>query len=188
MSSIDTVTRAALPTAGTWAIDPTHSTVEVVARHLMLSKVRGRFGAFSGSIEVGEDVASSRIDVSIDAASIDTGTPDRDAHLRSADFLDVESHPAITFTSDHAEHVRGDHWQVPGTLTIRGVSQPVTLDLEFLGVQTDPWGNEKAAFEATAEVDREAFGITWNQGLEAGGVLVGKVLKVELQVQLGRQA
>lgn len=183
-----TATRSALPAAGTWAIDPTHSTVEVVARHLVVSKVRGRFGSFSGTIAVGEDVADTRVDVTIDAASIDTGTPDRDAHLRGADFLDVESYPSITFTADRAVHVSGDHWELPGTLTIRGTSRPVTLDLEFLGVQTDPWGNDKAAFEATAEVDREEFGITWNQGLETGGVLVGKVLKVELQVQLGHQA
>ena len=175
-------------TTGTWNLDAAHSDVDFVVRHAGISKVRGTFHAVEGQLVIAEQFTQSSVDVTVDVASISTKNEGRDAHLRSADFLDVESHPAITFTSDHAEHVRGDHWQVPGTLTIRGVSQPVTLDLEFLGVQTDPWGNEKAAFEATAEVDREAFGITWNQGLEAGGVLVGKVLKVELQVQLGRQA
>lgn len=183
-----TATREALPAAGTWEIDPTHSTVEVVARHLMVSKVRGRFGGFTGTVVVGEDVTDTALDVTIDASSIDTSTPDRDEHLRGADFLDVAQYPTITFTARGAEHVRGDHWQVPGELTIRGVTRPVVLDLEFLGVHTDPWGNEKAAFEATAEVDREEFGITWNQALEAGGVLVGRTLKVELQVQLGRAA
>jgi polyisoprenoid-binding protein YceI len=180
-----TTTRQALPAAGTWAIDPAHSTVEAAVRHLMVSRVRGRFQTFSGTVTVGEDVADSSIDVTIDAASIDTGTPDRDGHLRSPDFLDVEQYPTITFRSERVEPDGGDRWRVPGTLTLRGVSQPVTLDVEFLGVQTDPWGNEKAGFEASAEIDREAFGITWNQGLEAGGVLVGRTVRVDLAIQLG---
>lgn len=180
------IARETLPAAGSWAIDPAHSSVEAVVRHLMVSKVRGRFAAFSGTVEIGEDITTSSIDVSIDAASIDTGASDRDGHLRSGDFLDVENHPTITFRSQAVQHVDGDRWQVPGELTIRGVAQPVTLDLEFLGTQTDPWGNDKAAFEAVAEIDREAFGITWNAALESGGVLVGKTIKVELGIQLAQ--
>jgi polyisoprenoid-binding protein YceI len=175
--------RAALPAAGTWAIDPTHTSIEAVARHLVVSKVRGRFTEFSGTVTVGEDVTDSAIDIAISAASIDTGTPDRNAHLRSADFLDVETHPDITFRSTSVEPA-GNRWHVPGELTIRGATRPVTLDVTYLGTTTDPWGNPKAAFEATAELDREAFGMTWNQALETGGVLVSKTLKVELAVQL----
>lgn len=186
MSSTATPTttdRATLPAAGTWAIDPTHTSVEAVARHLVVSKVRGRFTEFSGTVTIGEDVTASAMDIEIAAASIDTGTPDRDAHLKSPDFLDVETHPTITFRSTEVVPA-GDRWQVPGELTIRGVARPVTLDVAYLGTTTDPWGNPKAVFEATAELDREAFGMTWNQALETGGVLVSKTLKVELAVQL----
>lgn len=182
--STATMARETLPAAGTWAIDSAHSSVEVVARHLVVSRVRGRFPSFSGTVTIGEDVTDSAINVSIDTASIDTGVEDRDQHLRSADFLDVKSHPAITFQSTQVQHVDGKRWQVPGELTIRGESRPVTLDVEFLGTQTDPWGNDKAAFEARATVARDDFGMTWNQALEAGGVLVGKELTVELLVQL----
>jgi len=182
--STATIARETLPAAGTWSIDAAHSSVEAVARHLVVSRVRGRFASFSGTVKIGEDVADSSIDVSIDAASIDTGVEDRDQHLRSADFLDVDNHPTISFQASQAQHVKGDQWQLPGELTIRGTTRPVTLDVEFLGSQTDPWGNDKAAFEARATIAREDFGITWNQALETGGVLVGKELTVELLVQL----
>lgn len=182
--STATIDRTTLPAAGTWAIDPAHSSVEASIRHLMVSKVRGRFASFSGTVEVAEDIRDTKLDVSIDAASVDTGVEDRDGHLKSEDFLDVENHPHITFHSETAQHVEGDQWQVPGQLTIRGVTRPVTLDVEFLGIQTDPWGNDKAAFEATTELNREDFDITWNAALESGGVLVGKSLNVELLIQL----
>jgi polyisoprenoid-binding protein YceI len=182
--STATIAREILPAAGTWSIDTAHSSVEAVVRHLVVSRVRGRFASFSGTVQIGDDVTDSSLDVSIDAASIDTGVEDRDQHLRSADFLDVDTHPTITFRSTQVQHVDGDRWQVPGELTIRGETRPVTLDVEFLGRQTDPWGNDKAAFEARTTIAREDFGITWNQALETGGVLVGKELTVELLVQL----
>jgi polyisoprenoid-binding protein YceI len=175
---------AARPTAGTWTLDTAHSAVEVVARHLMVSKVRGRFASVTGTVEVAEDVAQSRVSVEIDAASISTNDPKRDGHLVSDDFLAVESHPTITFTADRAVHVDGDHWKLPGRLTIRGVTRDVELDVTYHGLHPDPWGNTHAAFSATAEVDREDFGITWNQALETGGVLVSRRLEVELEVQL----
>lgn len=187
-TSTVSVERATLPAAGTWVIDPTHTSIEAVARHLVVSKVRGSFKEFSGTVVIGDDVADTTIEVLIDAASIDTGVADRDGHLRSPDFLDVENFPQVTFRASSATPVSGNRWQVPGELTLRGVTAPTTLDLEFLGVTTDPWGNTKAAFEATTEIDREAFGITWNQALETGGVLVSKTLKVDLSVQLAQQA
>ena len=178
---------ATLPKAGTWVIDPSHSSVEFVAKHLVVSKVRGRFGAFSGTVEVAEPIENSKVDVSIEAASIDTGDADRDGHVKSDDFLNVEGFPTLSFRSTGAHHKDGDHWSIPGELTIRDVTKPVDLDVEYLGVITDPWGNDKAVFSATAEIDREEFDITWNQALETGGVLVGKTVRIELDVQLGAQ-
>lgn len=170
------------PRAGTWTIDAAHSSVEVIARHLMLAKVRGRFGSFAGEIVVGDTPEDSGVEVTIDAASIDTGEPKRDEHLRSPDFLDVENHPTLTFRSSGARRTGERTLEVDGDLTIRGVVRPVTLDVEYLGVTQDPWGNTRAAFSATTEIDREEFGITWNQALETGGVMVGRKLKVELEV------
>lgn len=170
------------PRAGTWTIDAAHSSVEVIARHLMLAKVRGRFGSFAGEIVVGDTPEDSSVEVTIDAASIDTGETKRDEHLRSPDFLDVENHPTLTFRSSGARRTSERTLEVDGDLTIRGVARPVTLDVEYLGVTQDPWGNTRAAFSATTEIDREEFGITWNQALETGGVMVGRKLKVELEV------
>lgn len=178
------VKRDTLPATGTWTIDSSHSAIEAVARHLMVSKVRGRFTEFTGTIEIPEDITDASVEVVIEAASIDTGTDDRDQHLRSPDFLDVENHPHLTFRSDRVVHVDGNKWEVPGQLTIRGTTNPVTLDVTYHGVTQDPWGNEVAVFAATTELDREAWGMTWNQALETGGVLVGKKLKVELDIQL----
>ncbi len=180
-------TTATLPKTGTWVIDPSHSSVEFVAKHLVVSKVRGRFASFSGTIEVADPIERSNVDVTIEAASIDTGDRDRDGHVKSGDFLDVETFPQLTFRSTGAHHKDGDRWSIPGELTIRDVTKPVELDVEYLGVYTDPWGNEKAAFTASTELDREQFGITWNQALETGGVLVGKTVKIEIDVQLAEQ-
>lgn len=179
-----TTTTTTLPATGTWTIDPSHSTIGFVAKHLMVSKVRGDFGSFSGSVEVADPIEESSVDVTIEAGSISTNDEGRDGHLKSGDFLDVETYPTIAFRSTGAHHRSGDEWTVPGELTIRDVTKPVELKVEYLGVFTDPWGNDKAAFSATTEIDREAFGITWNQALEAGGVLVGKNVTVEIDVQL----
>lgn len=171
-----------LPAPGTWVIDPSHSSVEVLARHMMISKVRGRFSGFSGRIVVGERPEDSAVEVTIDAASIDTADARRDEHLRAADFLDVADHPEITFRSTSIRPRRRGHWEVTGDLTLVGVTRPVTLDVELEGIGA-AYGGPRAVFSGVAEVDREAFGLTWNMALEAGGVLVGRQLKIELSIQ-----
>jgi polyisoprenoid-binding protein YceI len=183
-----TVEGRTVPAPGTYTIDPSHSSVEAVARHLMLSKVRGRFAEFSGRIVVADDITASSVEVEIAAASIDTHDANRDEHLRSADFLDVDAHPALTFQSTRIETAGSDRWTLHGDLTIRGVTRPVAVDLKFLGDATDPWGNARALFSATTEIHREDFGITWNQALETGGVLVSKKLGIELEIQALREA
>ena len=170
-------------TSGTWAIDPTHSEVGFVARHLMVTKVRGSFTDVTGTVEVAGDIARSVANVTIKTASVSTGTADRDAHLRSEDFFDVENFPELTFVSTAFD---GD--TLTGDLTIKGVTKPVTLDVEFNGVATDPWGNDKAAFEATGELNRTDWGLTWNANLEKGGVLVSEKIKLVIDVQLAKQA
>ncbi|MBI2167950.1 MAG: YceI family protein [Actinobacteria bacterium] len=181
-----TVAGQELPTPGTWEIDRSHSSAEFVVRHLMVSKVRGRFGDFAGSVEIGEAPEASSVAVTLQAASIETGESPRDEHLRSADFLDVESFPTLAFRSTGVE-AAGKRWKVTGDLTIRDVTRPVVLDVEFGGAAGDPWGGQRAAFSASTEIDREDFGLTWNQVLETGGVLVGKTIKIELEVEAVRQ-
>ena len=172
-----------VPAAGTWAVDEHHSTVEFVARHLMVTKVRGRFGDYDASITIAEKPEDSKVDVTIRTASLTTGDTGRDGHVTSADFLDVENHPTITFASTGVRPTGASTWDVNGDLTVLGVTKPVTLTVEFGGVATDPWGNSKAFFSASTEFDRESFGLTWNQPLTGGGVLVGKKVRVELEIQ-----
>lgn len=174
-----------LPVATTWTIDPAHTTVGFSARHLMAARVRGSFKTFSGEVRIAERPEDSTVAVSIDAASIDTGVEDRDNHLRSPDFLDVENYPSLEFASTAVRASSGGY-EVDGELAIRGTSQPVTLRMQYLGVMNDPWGNEKAMFSATTEIDREDFGLTWNAPLEAGGWLVGKKVEIEIEVQAAR--
>jgi polyisoprenoid-binding protein YceI len=171
-----------LPATGTWSIDASHSEVSFKVRHLGISKTRGRFGTFTGEIVVADDPEQSRVDVEIDAASIDTKDAGRDEHLRSADFFDVASFPTLTFVTNGVTR-RGDDWVVTGDLTIRGVTRPVVLETEVTGLATDPWGNDRVGFHATTEVNREDFGLTWNAALEAGGVLVGKTVQIDLDVE-----
>ena len=184
MSQTSTTT---LPT-GTWDLDVAHSHVGFTVRHLMVSKVRGSFGEFEGSITIGEDAASSTAQATIQTASIDTGTPDRDKHLVSGDFLEVEKFPTITFANAKVVAQKGTDFTVTGDLTIKGVTREVTLDVELDGVAKDPWGNEKLAVTAKTEIDREDFGITWNVALESGGVLVSKKVTLEIEAQAARQA
>jgi polyisoprenoid-binding protein YceI len=179
-----TTSTTTLPRTGTWTMDASHSSLGFVAKHLVVSKVRGGFSSFSGTVTVADPVERSVVDVSIEAASISTGDEQRDGHLVSEDFLAVETFPTLTFRSTSISNDGGQDWSITGDLTIKDVTKPVTLDVEYLGVFSDPWGNEKAAFSASTEIDREAWGITWNQALEAGGVLVGKTVKIELDVQL----
>lgn len=175
-----------LPAPGVWVIDRAHSSVGFVVRHLVVSKVRGRFGDFSGTVQVGETPEASSVEVTIDAASIDTGEPQRDAHLRSPDFLDVENFPTLHFLSTKVEQTDKTSLRLTGGLTIRGVTRPVALNVEYVGLVVDPWGNTKAVLSAATDINREHFGLTWNQVLEAGGVLVGKDVRIEIELQLAR--
>jgi polyisoprenoid-binding protein YceI len=177
-----------LPEAGTWSIDDAHSSVGFVVRHLVAAKARGRFGEFSGTITIAERPEDSSVEVEIAAASVDTGHPDRDAHLRTPDFFDVEQFPTLTFRSTAVRAAGDERYAVDGDLTIHGVTRPVTLDLVYGGVVRDPFGNDKAIFSAETEVNREDFGLTWNQALETGGVLLGKNVRIELEVEAARQA
>lgn len=173
-----------LPTPGRYTIDPTHSSIDFVVRHLMAAKVRGGFKSFSGAMTVGDTAESSSVEVEIEMASVDTGVEDRDNHLRSADFFDVESNPTARFIST-AVNPKGDqHYVVTGDLTIAGVTKSVDLDMEFAGQVVDPWGNNRLVFSAATEINREDFGLTWNQTLETGGVLVSKTAKIEIDVQV----
>jgi len=176
------VTVQTLPQTGTWVIDPTHSQIELTARHLMVTKVRGSFKEFSGAITIGEAPGGSSAEVSIVAASIDTGVEDRDNHLRSPDFLDVAEYPTISFRSTSLE-ADGSSYSLTGDLTIKDITRPITLDLEYLGTKADPWGNEKAAFAATGTFDRDDWGLEWNVALEAGGWLVSKQFAIDIVVQ-----
>jgi polyisoprenoid-binding protein YceI len=171
-----------VPPPGRWGIDTAHSNIQFAARHMMISKVRGSFRDFSGTLVVGEDPTDSALEVVIEAASIDTGDPTRDEHLRSPDFLDVERHPEIRYLST-AVRPDGDKWAVTGMLTIKAVSREVNLSVEFCGAQPDPWGNIRAGFLANTEIDREDFDITWNQMLESGGFLVGKGVRIEIDAE-----
>jgi polyisoprenoid-binding protein YceI len=173
-------------TPGTWNVDPVHSTVGFVARHLMISKVRGRFTDFSGSIEVAPDPLQSHLEASVNLASVDTGDEGRDAHLRTADFFDLDGggSPTMTFVSTgiKAEDDDGDY-VLFGDLTMNGVTRQVEFALEFEGVNADPWGGTRAGFSAETEINRKDFGIGFNVALETGGVLVGEKVKVQLEIQ-----
>ncbi len=181
-----TLTRTAggttVPNAGSYEIDPTHSSASFEVRHLGLSKVRGGFESFSGTVVIDEDPTRSTVEVDLDAASFTTGNEDRDGHVKSADFLDVENHATLEFRSTGVRQ-DGDDWKVDGELTVKEAARPVTLDVEFEGASEDPWGNGRIAFSATTEVDRSEWGINWNQALETGGVLVGKKVKIVIDVQ-----
>ncbi|MBX3148184.1 MAG: YceI family protein [Gemmatimonadales bacterium] len=176
MSAVDTTT--------VWTIDPIHTVVEFATKHLMITTVKGRFGAVSGTIV--KNGAGSKVEVEIQAASIDTRAQQRDDHLRSADFLEVEKYPTITFASrriDGAFDTPGDEFTVIGDLTIHGTTREVALAAVYEGQGRDPWGGERISFSAAAKIDRRDYGLTFNQTLETGGVLVGNDLKVTLEVQ-----
>ena len=178
-------TATATPARTTWNIDPAHSQVEFAVRHMMITTVRGRFPDVKGTVVTeGEDLTTARVDVTIAAHSVDTREPQRDAHLKSADFFDAEQHAAITFKSTGVTGVRGDRLTVTGDLTIRGVTRGVTLDVTVEGTARDPWGGERAGYSATTKINRSDFGLTWNQALEAGGILVGDEIKITLDLEL----
>jgi polyisoprenoid-binding protein YceI len=166
-----------------WTIDPTHSHLDFAVKHLGISTVRGRFKVFSGEAETAADGTPIRIVADVDATSIDTGVEQRDQHLKSPDFLDVATHPVARFESQQITKAGDTRWQVAGTLTLRGVAKPVALTLELSPPAKDPWGNQKVAVTAEGRINRTDWGLTWNQVLEAGGVLVSEDVKLALDVQ-----
>jgi len=186
-----TVTRSVdgveVPTPGIFGIDASHSHVGFSVRHVMVSRTKGSFSDVAGTIVIAEDPLESSVEVEIAAASIDTRDEKRDEHLRSADFLDVENHPALSYRSRAVQPAGKGRWTVEGDLTVRGVTLPVPLEVSFEGGAKDPWGGERIGFTASAELDREAFGLTWNQALETGGVLVGKTVRIEIEAEGVRQ-
>jgi len=173
----------------TWVIDPSHSEIAFKVKHLMISNVKGHFGEFSGQlVSDGNDFSTSEINFQINPASISTGAADRDGHLKSPDFFDVENYKEITFTAGKLSKVSEDEYALSGNLTIKGISKPVKLEVEFGGLMTDPWGNQKAGFSLNGKVNRKDFGLTWNAALEAGGVLVGDEIRISSEVQLLKQS
>lgn len=180
---MSTLTTPTTQEKSVYSIDAAHTTVEFIVRHLMISKVRGRFGAFEGTIELapGSDVPRS-IGVKIDAASIDTREPQRDAHLKSPDFFDVENFSQLTFVSNRIEGAPDD-FRIHGDLTIHGVTREVVLNGSFEGRGSDPWGGERVAYTANTNVNRKDFGLLWNQALETGGVVVSDEVRIELNVE-----
>jgi polyisoprenoid-binding protein YceI len=172
-----------------WNIDPAHSVVELAVKHMMFSTVKGRFRSVAGTVVLNEaDLAASSVSAEIEAASIDTGEPTRDNHLRSADFLDVETFPSIAFVSTEVVPRGRGRFVVVGDLTIHGVTREVSLEAELVGTGTDPWGGQRAGFAASTTINRRDFGLTWNQALETGGVLVSDQVKISLEIQATAQA
>lgn len=185
-TSTTTFTLPAGLTAGTWTVDPSHSSVGFVARHLMVSKVRGAFTSFNGAVTIVDGGSGSGVQATVDTASLTTGDDGRDGHVRSADFFDVDNFPTMTLVSTDLKPTGDGQFELIADLTIKGVTKSVTFDLEFVGVATDPWGNVKAGFAAEAEISRKAWGLEWNVALEAGGVLVGDKVKLQLDIQAVR--
>jgi polyisoprenoid-binding protein YceI len=186
MSTVDQNV-AAGPT--TWTVDPSHTHVEFAIRHMMIATVKGRFGAMTGTVLLDDgNPSKSTVEVSIDISSIDTREPQRDAHLRSADFFDAEKHPKMTFRSTRIERTAEGEYKLAGDLTIRDQTRPIVLDVTAEGRGKDPWGGERAGFTATAKIKRSDFGLLWNQALETGGVLVGDEVKISIDAELVKQA
>lgn len=178
-----TTTTGLTELTGQYTLDPAHTRIGFLARHAMVTKVRGSFNEFEGSVVLdGTDPTRSSASVTIDATSIDTRNEQRDEHLRSNDFLDLANHPQITFVSTSAHQVDETTFELAGDLTVRGVTRPVTVSFEYQGAATDPFGNLRVGFEGTATISRKDFGITWNAALETGGVLVGDKVVLELDV------
>lgn len=176
-------------TPETWQIDSAHSGIHFSVRHLVISKVRGQFSRWSGALSVPDgDFSKATVDVTIDTSSIETGVADRDAHLKSADFFDVEVYPEATFRSRRVEPQGGDSYRLVGDLTLHGVTREVVLEVDSAGQTQDPWGNLRAGFAAKIALDRKEFGLTWNQALEAGGVMVGDKVEIEIEIEAVREA
>jgi polyisoprenoid-binding protein YceI len=180
--------RQALPGPGEWEIDPAHTIVRARARHLGLSTVEGRFTRFGGTIRVADPIEASTVEVAVETASIDTGNADRDAHLRSPDFLDVDRFPQLTYRGANVSRLSEQRWRIAGELTIRDVTRDVPLDVTYLGTGPDPWGGTRIALTAAAQLVRKDYDINWNLGLPGGFVLVGPTLRIDLEVQAVHKA
>jgi len=170
-----------IPAPGTYNLDANHTRIGFVVKHMMVSKVRGDFTEFAGSVTIAENPLESTAELTIKTASISTQAPDRDGHLRSDDFLSTDKYPEITFRNGRVTGHSGDEFTVVGDLTIRDVTKEVELNVEYGGAGTNPWGQPLWGFSITTEFDREDFGLTWNQALETGGFLVGKKVKIEIE-------
>lgn len=185
--TVSTINQSA--TATSWTLDPAHTSVEFAAKHLMITTVKGRFSDVSGTIKMNEaNPATSSVKAVIKAASIDTRTEQRDAHLKSVDFLEVERYPEITFTSTKVEPAGEDRYRITGDLTIHGITKSTVLDVTDEGRTKDPWGGVRAGFSATTRIDRRDFGLTWNQVLESGGVVVGNEIRITIEVEATKDA
>lgn len=182
-STSRTIDGAEVPVAGTYVLDASHSHVGFAIRHLMVSKVRGQFTKFSGSLTIAEDPADSSVEVEVELASVDTNDDKRDAHLRSADFFNTDVHRAMTFKSTSVRRGKGDSWIVTGQLTLNDVTRPVDIEVTYEGAATSPWGTTSIGFSATGKINREDFGVNWNQALEAGGFLLGKDVTLEIEAE-----
>jgi polyisoprenoid-binding protein YceI len=172
-----------------WSIDPAHSEIHFKVKHLMITNVTGSIDTFTGTAETeGEDFENARIEFSAEMASINTNSPDRDTHLRSADFFEVDKYPHLTFKSSSMKKTGSDEYELTGDLSIKDVTRPITLKAESGGINKDPWGNMKAGFSLTGKLNRKDFGLTWNAGLETGGVLVSDEVRLTIEVQLVKAA
>jgi polyisoprenoid-binding protein YceI len=176
------VAGAELPAPGRWQIDPGHTEAAFIGRHFMLTKVRGRFTGVTGTIVIADEPGESTVEVTIDMASVESGSQARDDHLRSADFFDTARHPTAAF-SGRAAHWEGPEGLLAGELTIRGITRPVTLQVEYLGHVADPWGGQRAIFTAHGILNREDWGLTWNMPLDGGGLLVSKDIRIEIEAE-----
>ena len=183
MAAVQIPQTQALPRAGTWAIDTTHTDVSFTARHLMVTKVRGRFAVSGGAVTIAENPLESSVEATLDVASVHSGEPGRDEHLLSADFFDVENYPTITFRSTKVAAAGDGEYKLTGELTIKDVTRPVTLDLEYLGTVDSPFGDTRAGFSASTEISRKDWGLGWNVALEAGGVVVGDKIKINIDAE-----
>ena len=182
MTATSTATQIPGYVAGTWTIDPVHTDIGFTARHLMVSKVRGKFGTFEGQIVTGAEPFESEVPVSVDLSSIDTGNQQRDDHIRSADFFDAEANRTMTYRSTGVRR-DGDAYVLDGELTLKGVTRPVPLAVELNGFATDPWGGTRVGFSATGQINRRDFGVSFDAPLDGGGVVVGDKIQVQIEVE-----
>jgi polyisoprenoid-binding protein YceI len=183
MAAVQTTENATLPAPGTWALDTTHTDVSFTARHLMVTKVRGRFPVVEGTVTIGENPLESSVVAVLDVAGVNSGDTGRDDHLRNADFFDVEKFPTITFRSTKVESAGHGEYKLSGDLTIKDVTRPVTLELEYLGTIASPFGDQRAGFSASTEISRKDWGLEYNMALEAGGVVIGDKIKINIEAE-----